>query len=64
MDVIWTGDRPWGDEHFRDPSTGHLYRKATKREEPDLLVPTPNGEVRLRRMSRKEIQQINPERGN
>ena len=62
MDVIWTGDRPWGDEHFRDPSTGHLYRKATKREEPDLLEPTPNGEVRLRRMSRKEIREI--DRGN
>ena len=61
MQVIWHGDRDWGDECFRDPNTGRLYRRATLREEPDALVSTPYGDARLRRMSRIEVSEIRPD---
>ena len=62
MEVIWHGYRDWGVECYRDFVDGTHYRRATKRETPDLTVPTPHGDVELRRMTRVEIRFINPDR--
>ena len=59
MEVIWQGDSDWGDvECFRDFIDGKYYRRATKREEPTLVVPTKYGDVRLRLMTRREVASI------
>lgn len=62
MEVIWTGDRPWGVECFRDFVDGKHYRRSTKRETPDLVVSGRYGEVPLKRMTRLEVRAIHPDR--
>ena len=58
MQVVWHGERSWGNESYRHLLTGTMYRRARRRETPDLVEPTLYGDVGLRKLNRKERQSL------
>ncbi len=55
IETLWTPGAPWGDDTFL--IGGKLYRRATKREEPDFVIETDYGDVPLRRLKRRELRE-------
>lgn len=51
--TLWTPNAPWGNDTFL--ISGKLYRRATKREDPDFSIETDFGDVPLRRLKRGEL---------
>ena len=54
IETLWTPNAPWGGDTFRIGDK--LYRRATKREEPDFAIESEYGDVQLRRLTQKELR--------
>lgn len=55
MQVVWHGELAWGNESYRHLLSGMVYRRARRRETPDLVEVTKFGLVSLRKLNRKEM---------
>ena len=58
IEVIWHGARDWGVESYRDSESGMLYRRARARETAHLVTASKFGEVKLRRLNRRELASL------
>ena len=61
MQVVWHGMRDWGMESYRSLLDGTMYRRARRREAPDLVQSTPYGDVGLRKLNRLELRSLDEE---
>ena len=57
MKLLWTPNQDWGNETFV-ADDGQHYRRSRSKETPHLEVPTDFGPIGLRKLSRKEKNEL------